>query len=221
MYPQVSAAGLGALPDEYCAACHLRKLACCCRAFARLPVATTLGQFFLLAHPREITRPTNTGHLLLRALAGTAYAPWSRVERAAELEELSRDAACQLFLVFPASDTPVQTVTADAQALAQFCGEGRRPVFILLDATWQEAGKMLRQSPYLQQLPRMTLKAACESRYDLRRNQQPGHLSTLEVAAELLRQLGDEQQGELLQDYYRVFLHHYRASASNHKPAEY
>jgi DTW domain-containing protein YfiP len=70
--------------------------------------------------------------------------------------------------------------------------------WLLLDATWQEAAKMLRQSPYLQSCYRLAIEPESPSVYRLRRNQKEGALCTAEVVMELLQQRGYAQEKEQL-----------------------
>jgi len=178
-------------------------------------------RFFLLVHPQELAKPTNTGHLLLTGLPGSEYAAWSRVEPPVTLLERLVEPGWRPYLLFPedAVQAAVEVVAADQ--LWQDCSSSLslpqpRPLFILLDGTWQQARKMYRQSPYLQRLPLVSLSPAQASQYHLRRNLQAGHLSTAEVAAELLRNLGQEVLGQRLLAHLRLFLRHYEASRSNH-----
>ncbi|MBO2560972.1 DTW domain-containing protein [Shewanella algae] len=63
---------------------------------------------------------------------------------------------------------------------------------VILDATWQEAGKMYRQSPYLQSLARVELQVEQGSAFRLRRNQRQGGLCTLECIAAVWQNLGGD-----------------------------
>jgi DTW domain-containing protein YfiP len=63
---------------------------------------------------------------------------------------------------------------------------GRRLVVFLLDATWRLVRPMLRQSLSLQRLPRIMFSGAAPSRYIIKRQPEPGCLSTLEATHELL-----------------------------------
>lgn len=63
---------------------------------------------------------------------------------------------------------------------------------VILDATWQEAGKMYRQSPYLQSLARVELQTEQDSAFRLRRNQRQGGLCTLECIAAVWQNLGGD-----------------------------
>ena len=62
----------------------------------------------------------------------------------------------------------------------------RRLAVIILDATWSGARKMLRLSPSLQRLPRLTFTPSAPSRYVIKQQPQVGCLSTLEAVHELL-----------------------------------
>jgi len=76
--------------------------------------------------------------------------------------------------------------------------------FLWIDSTWQQSQKMLRQSPWLNQLPKKTIKGPA-STYKLRRNQKDGGLSTLEsMAYWLISENQPEQAQELLQ-FFQTF----------------
>jgi DTW domain-containing protein YfiP len=82
-------------------------------------------------------------------------------------------------------------------------------LFILLDATWPEARKMFRKSPYLNALPVLSLKPEHVSRYQLRRSKRDDHFCTSEVAAMCLELAGEAQAADTLQAYLDVYTHHY------------
>ena len=84
-----------------------------------------------------------------------------------------------------------------------------KPLFILLDATWSEARKMFRKSPYLDALPVLSLQAGQLSTYRLRRSTHDAHLCTSEVAAACLALAGEPHAAEVLTAYLDVFTLHY------------
>ena len=88
----------------------------------------------------------------------------------------------------------------------------RRPLFILLDATWPEARKMFRKSPYLDRFPVLSLAPEQVSRYQLRRSRRGDHFCTSEVAALCLELAGEDRAAQVLQAYLDVFTHHYLQS---------
>jgi DTW domain-containing protein YfiP len=75
---------------------------------------------------------------------------------------------------------------------------------LLLDATWQESQKMMRQSPWLMQLPKFSL-ATIESQYRLRRNQSESGLCTLESLAHALQAMGHRQNSQDLLQFFHIF----------------
>jgi len=84
-----------------------------------------------------------------------------------------------------------------------------RPLFILLDATWAEARKMFRKSPYLDRFPVLSLEPAQISRYQLRRSRRDDHFCTSEVAALCLELAGESEAAATLEAYLDVYTHHY------------
>ncbi|MCY1544283.1 DTW domain protein [compost metagenome] len=90
--------------------------------------------------------------------------------------------------------------------------QGKRPLFVLLDATWTEARKMFRKSPYLDGLPVLGLQPEQLSRYRLRRSKRDDHLCTAEVAALCLELAGDQRAADALNAYLDVFSQHYLAA---------
>ena len=191
-----------------CQHCHLRRDVCIC---ASRPQLASRAGFHLLVHPRELHKPTNTGHLVVDTVAGAQWHIWSRLQPPAEL--LAALASPRIsYLVFPAQWAGAMSV---AGAVDRHCVA---PQFVLLDATWQQARKMLRQSAYLRQLPLLALPAGLHSCYSLRRRRCAGHLATAEAAVALLRMIGEAQQAARLDSYYRLFLRHFGASRNGRGP---
>ena len=115
-------------------------------------------------------------------------------------------------MLFPVIDDEApQTVrcSVDEICLDQYC-------FILLDATWQQARKMLRQSVELQKCLRLSLQSPAPSLFNLRRNQREGSISSVETGIELLRGCGFEADANLLQHYFQRFLQHSEAHRSGY-----
>lgn len=77
--------------------------------------------------------------------------------------------------------------------------------FILLDATWQLAHKMYRQSPYLQQLPSIMLQSTQPSAYLLRKNQRQQGWCTAESVALLLKAIGQHTASSNLSEAFHLF----------------
>lgn len=174
---------------------------------------------YLLTHSRELQKSTNTGALVVQALSPSLkirveVIEWQR--KAADQRLLVLSEKQQLGLVYP-----LQADTAQAcYLLQQGQYQAQNPAaitelatclnesikhWVLLDATWQEASKMLRQSPYLQSCYRLAIKPDTPSLYRLRRNQKEGALCTAEVVMELLQQTGFENEKEQLMLLFQEF----------------
>jgi DTW domain-containing protein YfiP len=85
-------------------------------------------------------------------------------------------------------------------------------LFILLDATWPEARKMFRKSPYLDKLPVLSLHPEQISNYKLRRSRRDDHFCTSEVASLCLDLAGEAHAAHTLQTWLEVYTHHYLQS---------
>lgn len=205
MYPQIS----NDLPESRCPKCHLLRVACLCQ---KVPELKSAAVFFLLVHQRELAKGSNTGHLVFNAMANADYELWARTEPPAKLLALLNSPKHQGYLLFTAEEgTPLVEDIARDQSSSD-----KIPVCILIDSTWQQARKMVRQSPYLKCLPRLSLSPTSKSQYRLRRNQLDIGMSTCEAAIGLLEQLGESKNAEYLEQYFLDFMRHFDASMSGH-----
>jgi DTW domain-containing protein YfiP len=57
---------------------------------------------------------------------------------------------------------------------------------VVIDGTWDEAGKIVWRNPFLQKLRRVSFHAPLASRYRIRKQPRAGYLSTIESVAHLL-----------------------------------
>jgi len=135
---------------------------------------------------------------------------WARTEVDPGLLALLADPQWQPYLVFPGEFVDAGRVVTQVQPAAAAPGQSaKRPLFVLLDATWPEARKMFRKSPYLDHLPVLSLAPEQISRYRLRRSRREDHFCTSEVAS-LCMALADEPlAASTLEAYLDVFSHHY------------
>ena len=108
-----------------------------------------------------------------------------------------------------------QLIRGNAPIRDSACGQPvKRPLFVLLDATWPEARKMFRKSPYLDAFPVLSLQSEQISRYKLRRSRRDDHFCTSEVAALCLDLAGELHAAQTLEAYLDVFTHHYLRAKS-------
>lgn len=218
----------GGPKGERCEGCRLRPTHCLCHL---RPDLTTHAGFCLLMHDAEPLKPSNTGWLIADVIKDTFAFGWARTEMDPQLQALLSDPQWQPYVVFPGeyvddATRVVNTLEENTVPRAGLALAGleltRRPLFILLDATWAEARKMFRKSPYLDHLPVLSLHPDLISRYQLRRSKRDDHFCTSEVAAlclELVDAPPDRLAGQVLESYLGVFTERY-LQAKNQRPAD-
>ena len=188
-----------------CPGCRLVPSHCLCGLGL---LQSTRAGVCLLMGDIEPLKPSNTGWLVADVVADTFAFGWARTETDPALLALLADPQWQPYVVFPGEfvrpERVVHTVAQQANSPS-----GKRPLFILLDATWAEARKMFRKSPYLDGLPVLSLHPAQISRYQLRRSRRDDHFCTSEVAALCLELAGDAPAAQTLEAYLDVYTHHY------------
>lgn len=205
----------GGFKRERCAGCRLLPSHCMC---ALRPVMPTRSGVCLLMADIEPLKPSNTGWLIADVVVDTYAFGWARTETDPALLALLSDPQWQPYVVFPAEYAAPERVVHSVQPPDTPGGAtGKQPLFILLDATWSEACKMFRKSPYLDHLPVLSLKPNQRSQYKLRRSRRDDHFCTSEVAALCLSLAGEGLAEQLLEAYLDVYTHHY-LQAKNQLP---
>jgi DTW domain-containing protein YfiP len=203
---------------ERCAGCRLVLSHCLC---ALRPLVPTQAGVCLIMADIEPLKPSNTGWLIADVVPDTTAFGWARTAVDPALVTLLADPQWQPYLVFPGEFVDVTRVVntlvnaprvAPAAAPVGQAAEqkqAKRPLFVLLDATWPEARKMFRKSPYLDHLPVLSLQPDQLSRYQLRRSRRDDHFCTSEVAALCMDLAGETLAAQTLEAYLDVFTHHY------------
>ncbi len=185
----------------HCEGCRLVMSHCLC---ALRPAVPTQAGVCLIMCDIEPLKPSNTGWLIADVVADTAAFGWARTDVDPALLAMLADPQWQPYLVFPGEFVAAERVVTDVSMQA-----GKRPLFVLLDATWPEARKMFRKSPYLDHLPVLSLQPEQLSRYRLRRSKREDHFCTSEVAALCMELAGEPHAAQTLEAYLDVFTTHY------------
>ncbi|MCA8865523.1 MULTISPECIES: tRNA-uridine aminocarboxypropyltransferase [unclassified Halomonas] len=197
-----------------CEGCNLPVLNCLCPYKVK---AESVAQVWLLTHPLEHFKPTNTGRLIGDVITTTQVFTWYRTAPDAQLAALLKDPRYAPFVIFPDDQPDYADRVVGIETVHAAKAQARIPVFVILDGTWRQARRMFRKSPYLDDLPVLPLQTERETRYRLRKPASKAHLCTAEVAIELLRQGGDTAAADVLDDYFDVFNDSYAASRLHHK----
>ncbi len=206
----------GGIKGERCPGCRLVPSHCLCALRPEVP--TQAGMCLLMADIEPL-KPSNTGWLIADVVPDTFAFGWARTEVDPALLALLADPQWQGFVVFPGEFVEPKRVVHEVPPRSDTLLAGRRPLFILLDATWPEARKMFRKSPYLNHLPVLSLHPEQVSRYRLRRSKREDHFCTSEVASLCLALAGEARAAETLQAYLAVYTHHYVQAKHQLPPA--
>jgi DTW domain-containing protein YfiP len=204
-----------------CVGCRLNPGHCMCALRPVVPVVNA-GVCLVMADI-EALKPSNTGWLIADVVADTFAFEWARTVVDPALLALLADPQWQPYLVFPGEFVAAERVVTEVQLPIDSTAsqhQGKRPLFVLLDATWPEARKMFRKSPYLDKLPVLSLQSEQLSRYKLRRSQRDEHFCTSEVAALCLALAGEQHVAETLEAYLDVFTNHY-LKAKQQQPLDF
>lgn len=150
----------------------------------------TRTRFVILMHPHEFKRiKANTGRLTHLCLADSEIHIGESFENHEAVQALIDDPKNHPVLLYPGREAlDLSAVPKGDPQLSTLSSqlESRRLVVFLLDATWRLVRPMLRLSPNLQRLPKIMFSNAAPSRYLIKRQPEPGCLSTLEATHELL-----------------------------------
>lgn len=197
---------------ESCNECGLPVLTCICKIVSPI---NTKAKFWIIASKRELYRPSSTGRLLkLINPNSTEIFLWERTHPSPKLLENIANHRGKTYLVFPAESEELAAKTVNKV-------EEGVVAFILIDGTWKEARRIFRKSDYLKDLPLVSLKPACESKFSLRRGSVEGTLCTIEAAMEILKLTDEIEQEQIMGEYFNVFLKYFKAGISSHLPREY
>ena len=192
----------GGIKGERCSGCRLVPSHCLCALRPEVP--TQAGMCLLMADIEPL-KPSNTGWLIADVVPDTFAFGWARTEVDPALLALLADPQWQPYVVFPGEFVEPERVVQEVSTT----DANKRPLFILLDATWPEARKMFRKSPYLNALPVLSLHPEQVSHYKLRRSRRDDHFCTSEVASLCLDLAGEGHAAQTLQAYLDVYTHHY------------
>ena len=176
---------------EKCLRCFRPRASCLCADI--VPVETGVT-FLFLTHPKEAYHQrTGSGRLACLSLPPAKIITGVDFSSSRALSGYLSNPEFYPVLLYPGEQARTgRALAEDAPALAN--GQ-KRLLVLVLDATWFFAKKMLRLSPNLHTLPRVTLSGAYRSQFRFKRQPAPECLSTIEACYYLIREL---QQASLV-----------------------
>lgn len=160
-------------------------------------------KFVFLMHPKEAYHQhTGTGRLASLSLPDSEIIVGVDFSQNRRLSQLLSDSRYFPLVLYPADDAYTARSPELNQALEQVGGgerEGaqntvpaaasKRLLVIVVDATWFFAKKMLRLSPNVRSLPKLSFQRQYQSEFTFKRQPAAGCVSTIESCYHLIREL--------------------------------
>ena len=185
-----------------CTHCMLLPYLCIC---SLKKTVTTNSAFLLLMYDDEILKPSNTGRLIADLIPNTFAFIWSRTQPDPQMLALLEDPQWQPIVIFPAEYTTFERIMHSYQV----ADKSKRPLFILLDASWAQAKKMFRKSTYLNDFPVLSFSPEAISRYLVRKAVKDNQLATAEVASRALEFVGEYDNAVTMDLLFETFKENY------------
>lgn len=160
-------------PRVRCMRCMRPARVCYCAHVTEVPTATRV---VILQHPRERDMPIGTAHMATLCLPNSELHVGVDWDGSAALAKALADATLPAVLLYPGEG---------ARDLAQDPLPGPCTL-VVLDGTWWQARKLLRQSQRLAALPRVAFVPDKPSEYRIRREPQDTYVSTIEALCTVL-----------------------------------
>jgi DTW domain-containing protein YfiP len=171
----------------------------------------------VLIHWHEQQKPSSTGKLVARAVAGSSCHVYQRENRSfpasgrpANAVERNED----LWILHPAGDPlPV----ARGQIPSEF---GSHDKILLLDGTWRQAREMLRSLEGVGRCVRLPDTDNASSRYWLRDQPGPAQLSTAEALLGVFGAVGEHEAARCLRLHFELHVYATLLSRGKREMAE-
>jgi len=184
-----------------CPRCSLPLRWCTC---GMLPPVETKLAVHVLIHRQERGKPSSTGNLVTRVVAGAACHVFQRESRffsAMGFPVEAVEAGGELWILHPSGDPPPRS----SGAAASPCGSRRH--VLLLDGTWRQSGEMLRSVERVGRRTCLPDAGVSPSRYWLRDQPEAGRLSTAEALIGVLGMIGEHQAEQRLRLHFELHVY--------------
>ncbi len=156
---------------------------------AYIQVIKTKTKFVILMHTHEFKKIKNgTGHFTHLSLENSEIYVGSEFANHNAVNALIDDKNNNCYVLYPSYESLVLNDTP-------FPSNGKQNVVFLIDSTWHNATKLLRDSPNVQALPKISFTHTKNSEFKIKEQPMDLCLSTIEstlCVLELLTLNGDE-----------------------------
>lgn len=196
---------------QLCLKCLKPKVTCYCEAIQ--PFATD-AHFVILQHPLERKRSVGTARLTHLCLKRSTLIPGAGFADDPQVQALLADPSRHCVVLYPGADAlDIGHPDARAELAMRLAGSEESPgrstadqkelVIFVIDGTWSCAATLMRRSPNLMALPKISFAPGPVSEYGFRKQPAPECLSTLEAVHRVIRLLEPEAEPQILLTLFR------------------
>lgn len=168
-----------------CLRCRQAKAVCDCELFQ--PFDSKL-EFVILIHPEEVRKRVATGRLSHLLLKNSHLIEGESFDENESVQKLLQDPSANCLILYPALNSLNLTLERTRPTLPT----NKRQVIFVIDGTWRTAKKMLRLSPSLASIPKVSFESPGLSRFEIRKQPAAECLSTLEAIHHVIELIGDQ-----------------------------
>ena len=187
---------------ELCLQCFKCKLTCYCEDI--LKIKTNL-QIILLQHPLERKKAIGTARMTHLCIENSRLIQGKEFNESIQVKGLIEDPTNHCVVLFPGPAAFNLSVHTQEEIKTSF-PQGKRLVVFVIDGTWASAGRMLRNSRVLSELPRICFTPQKPSEYKIRKQPKKHCVSTIEAVHQLLGILEPSVQADHLLTMFRAMV---------------
>jgi len=186
---------------QKCYKCYRPQTSCMCMYIKQIYTKT---KFVILMHTHEFKKIKNgTGHLTHLSLKNSELHVEINFKNHNRVNELINDKNNNCFVLYPSDEAIVLNKT-------NLHVETKQTVIFLIDATWSIAKKMLRDSPNLQALQKISFEHSKNSEFKIKEQPMDLCLSTIESTLCVLELLNNNIDEKLSEEELNGFLEPFR-----------
>ena len=184
-------------PRSICYNCYRPKTSCMC---AYITPIKTNTRFVILMHPKEFRKTKNgTGHFTNLSLRHCEIHVGIDFTNNDGINAILNDKKNNCFVLYPSENS----INLNEEKIGD---ESRQTVLFLIDSTWPCSRAMLKESPNIDALPKVSFTHTKSSAFTFKEQPQAYCLSTMESTLCVLELLNQHQIENISQGTLRDFL---------------
>ncbi len=182
---------------EHCYACYRPQTFCMCKYITPIETKT---RFVILMHPKEFRKTKNgTGHFTNLSLTNCEIFVGIDFTQHEKINALLADEKNACYVLYPSSSS----INLNTQTIGK---ENKKTILFIIDATWPCSRAILRESPNLDNLAKVSFSHTKRSAFSFKKQPNSYCLSTIESTLYLLELLNQHKVEDLSSKTLENFL---------------